>query len=125
MSESQTALITFLQKALKKKRSRVIGFATSKHTKKKFLDLIYHELEDLLGEDKAITELPEKVLRSPVYVFEPPDTFGHKAPSMRDVYDSSDDSWLAVTEDGVYAVHSPETRLDDRTIYQINVETRV
>ncbi len=116
---AETALRRFLAGALARKRDRYLGFIEKPKTRAKFLNAIHHELEMDLDRSKTIAALPPGRNPIPGYHFAPPDEFGIPVEDLREVCRSAEDSFLAVSEDGQFGVHGPETLADSRAIYRV------
>jgi len=116
---AEQALKSFLNKALIRKKERYIGFILKPKTQGKFLNLIYHELENDLDESKKINQLNEKVLAKSGYKFMPPNIFGEQIMAIKEAYTSSDESFLIVSSDGKHAIYGPETYIDSRAFYNV------
>lgn len=117
--EAKEALERFLMKALFKKKERLLGFVSKPKTQPKFLNLIYHELDESLDDSFQVKSLDEEVLSMPGYKFEPPNNFGESISQMAEACDSFSDSYLVVSIDGNYAIYGPEHMIDERRFYAI------
>ncbi len=118
--DATEALKTFLFNALvKTRRQRLINFAAKPKTQSKFLDAIYHDLEDCFDNSKRVDALPDSVVSMPGYKFQPPESFGHPIASLGDYYRGSAESYLVVTIDGKFGIYGPETFIDSRAFYAI------
>ncbi len=117
--DANEALIIFLNKALIIKKERLLGFLNKSKNHNKFLNTIYHELEQCLNPSFIIESLPEKILLSKGYLYEPNCGAGEMISSLQEIAESSMDSFLAISQDGKYAIHGPETFIDSRTYYAI------
>ena len=117
--DAKQAIETFLAKALKNKKERYLGFVSKPKTQRKFLDSIYHDLQDVLDDKKKIDSLPKHVLSMSGYKFQPPNHFGEPISSISEICDSFDESFLVVTSDGRYGIHGPESYIDKRAFYAI------
>ena len=116
--EAQAALQTFLSGALLRKRDRYLGFVAKPKTRSRFLRTIDHDLERELDGALRIAHLPvDRPIKG--FRFAPPDEFGSPVSDLRQLLQSCDDSFLAVSEDGQYGVLSPETYIDDRAVYRL------
>lgn len=113
----ENALKTFLSKVLSHKKERLIGFISRPKTQQKFLNTIHHELESCLDSSMRVDSLPVKALQSKCYVFEPLNTFGKPFNSLQEAVETLQESFLAISIDGKYAVFGPETYIDSRTYY--------
>ena len=116
--DAQEALETFLSRALvRSKRARVLGFIAKPKSRAKFLDAIYHDLENYLDRAKQVDSLPKSVVSMPGYKYQPPEIFGQPIPNLSEFYYGLDESYLVVTIDGKYGIHGPETYSDSRAFY--------
>lgn len=115
--DAQEALSIFLSNVLAHKQDRYLGFISKPKTRNKFLHSIYHELEAVLDKSKKKSTFPEDILTKPAFIFKPPDKFGESVPTLKEAFGAFDESFLAITQDGMYGVHGPETFIDSRTFY--------
>lgn len=112
-----SALIEFLGRGLARRKNRYIDFASRPKTRKKFLASIYHDLESDLDMSACVTSLPDSILDQPAYWYSPPKQYGEPVPSLRDLFDSQDDAFLAITQDGKAGIYQPETFIDSRRLF--------
>jgi hypothetical protein len=117
--EAQLALEIFLKGVLTWRRERYLGFINKPNTQTKFLETIYHILEGDLDISKAINKLPSKTTPIPGYWFAPPNEFGISVIDIQEFCNSHEDSFLVISQDGQFGIHSPETFIDSRVIYKI------
>ncbi len=119
--EAQAALQRFLKGALLQKHDRYLGFVAKPKSRSKFLRAIDHDLERELDGALRIANLPAgRPIKG--FRFAPPDDFGSPVSDLRQLLRSSEDSFLAVSEDGQYGILSPETYIDDRAVYRLRVD---
>ena len=120
--KSSDALLVFLDRALARKKERVIGFASKRKTRTKFLDMLYHQLPALFDERVVVEDLPERAWKAPAYLFIPPDEFGGVGHALGDVFEAEDGPILCISSDGRYGFFKDETYVDETCI--INTERR-
>ncbi len=123
--DAESALKSFLGTALRRRKKRYLGFIEKPKTRGKFLDAIYHVLEEDLDSDKRIEKLPQGSVPISGYRFAPPNEFGIPVDDLREVCSSSDDSFLVISSDGQFGVHGPESYIDSRSIYNVKLGGRV
>ena len=111
--DARGALIELLSRTLAHRRDRYIEFASNPKTQNKFLKEFYHRLAECFDTRKVVSELPADAWRSPAYTFKPPSTFGTRSESLRAAHQDADEAFLLVTDDGRFAIHMPEDRVDD------------
>ncbi len=116
---AQDALETFLQHVLTSKKDRYIGFISKPKNHAKFLNSIYHELEEILDSTKKVDHLNERTLAMKGYKFEPNNIFGEPIDSLGEACKVLNDSFLVVSEDGKFAIYGPETFFDSRAYYAV------
>jgi|ERR1043166_1594156 hypothetical protein len=122
--DARTALIKLLSSTLVHRRDRYVELASKPKTQNKFLNEFYHRLAECFDRRKVVSELPEDAWRSPAYVFEPPSTFGTRKESLRRAHQDAREAYLLVTEDGRFAVHMPEDRVDDTLFLRVEDPVR-
>ena len=112
--EPLTALELFLSHALLQRSNRYISFVQKSKSRSKFLDTIYHKLEEDLDPKYFVDSLPVDILSSPGYLFEPPQMFGSKIVNLSDIANSHAESCLAISASGLSGIYCPETYIDSR-----------
>ncbi len=117
--EAQQALESFLSSALRDKKKRYLGFISKPKTQNKFLRSINHDLESCLDATKQVESFPAPVLSLRGFKFESEKIYGHPIPSLGEVCNSFDESFLVVSSDGKFAIHGPETYIDSRAFYAV------
>ena len=115
--EAHEALKFFLENVLCDKKERYLGFISKPKSRKKFLNTIYHELEGTLDSSKKQYVLSNEILCKPAFVFEPPMTYGERVSSLKRACDVFEESFLAISEDGMFGIYGPETFIDSRAFY--------
>jgi hypothetical protein len=112
-----SALQQFLERALCHHKERYLDFITRPKARNKFLQSLYHELEDCFDASRSVKSLPAVALDSPALQYQPPKDFGVPLASLREALESEDDSFLAITLDGTAGIFQPETFRDSRLLF--------
>lgn len=117
--EARDALEEFLRHSLGNKVERYLGFISKSKNQHKFLNSIYHELAEDLGPSKRVGKLTDCAMSMKGYKFSPSSNFGEAVESLSGAYDTHEDSFLIVSENGKFAIHGPETFIDSRAYYAV------
>lgn len=107
--DSCAPLLDFLRGSLGRKRERILDFASRPRSRRKFLDLLYHELGDLLDPSCIVPALPEAAWRQPALRFRPPSDFGVAIASLRQAHQHLEHRELVITLDGRHGYWRDET----------------
>ena len=112
--DSISALENFLRRALVRRQDRYITFIQSTKSRSKFQRALFHELQDDLDHNKIVDSLPDEALDLAGYLYRGEGEFCSEIERLRDIYESQDDSCLAISDSGFIGIYCPETFVDSR-----------
>ena len=116
--KAEEALARFIKKVmLKRWRDRYLQMVRKKRGQQRFLDDLWHEMEDRLDPEKSVKRLPETVWAMEAYSFSG-DEFGIEEDSMKDAFESLIDGALIIDREGKYGIHKPEEFVDKIKYYR-------
>jgi len=110
--EPEESLIAFLGGSLGTKRERILDFVARPKTRRKFMDMLYHQLGEYFDRACLVSALPETAWRQPAFRFSPPSDFGVVVASLRQAHQQLDQPELVITQDGRYGFWRDETYVD-------------
>lgn len=113
---AEQVLLVFLHGSLAAKRARVVDFASRAKTRSKFLDLLYHQLGDLVRPSSIVEQLPSLAWSQPALRFKPPAEFGAAVGTLREAHAQGGQNELVITADGRFGYWRDETYVDSEIL---------
>lgn len=109
----EKALVHFLSKALMKRwKDRYISLVQTKHGKQKFLEDLWHQIEDRFDLAKSVPDFNRNVWGSPAFSFSQNNGFGQIEESMQAAFDTVGDGSLIIDKEGKYGIYLPEDKAE-------------